>query len=211
MSDPEAKKNIPCDESVIDYFSQRAGAYGAKSDGWPWLWLRVREEKALFDVLGDIDGQTIADLGSGTGYYSRKALERGAKRVFAVDVTPQMVLQCNITGVQAIQGDVAAVTLPEPVDAVIAAGVLEFVSDPLAVLENAARNCKATGKMAILVPPNRIFPRLYAAFHKSHGVTIRLFSVADLKKHARKAGWCIVDEKNVWPFARAIGFEKFSD
>lgn len=195
------------DNEIVEYFSSQAAAYSVKSERWPWCWLRKREEKVLFDVLGDIVGQTVADMGSGSGYYSRKAIERGARHVFAVDVTQQMVSQCSIPRVHAIQGDVAVVKLPKQVDTVIAAGVLEFVSDPLAVLENAARNCKANGKMVILVPHDRTLSHAYAAFHKLHGISIRLFCQAELEAISHKSGWSVKQVHDTWPFARIVGME----
>jgi SAM-dependent methyltransferase len=40
--------------------------------------------------LGDLDGKVVADLGAGTGYFSRRIAYRGAK-VIAIDIDPKAV------------------------------------------------------------------------------------------------------------------------
>lgn len=45
--------------------------------GAPWLPTRRRETDVVLDLLGLEPGQTVADLGSGTGTFLVKAAERG--------------------------------------------------------------------------------------------------------------------------------------
>ncbi|MFN7145111.1 MAG: class I SAM-dependent methyltransferase, partial [Myxococcota bacterium] len=42
----------------------------------------------LFAVLGDVTGKVVADVGCGPGVVVRKFLERGAAKVYAIDVSP---------------------------------------------------------------------------------------------------------------------------
>lgn len=47
----------------------------------------------LFAVLGDVTGKVVADVGCGPGVVVRKFLERGAAKVYAIDVSPAMLAQ----------------------------------------------------------------------------------------------------------------------
>lgn len=41
--------------------------------------------------IGNIEGQDVLDLACGTGHYSRKAVERGARRVVGLDISSAMI------------------------------------------------------------------------------------------------------------------------
>jgi SAM-dependent methyltransferase len=44
----------------------------------------------VVDQLGDVDGKVVADLGAGTGYFSRRIAYKGAK-VIAIDIDPNAI------------------------------------------------------------------------------------------------------------------------
>lgn len=41
--------------------------------------------------IGNIDGQEVLDLACGSGYYSRKAIEQGARRIVGLDISSAMI------------------------------------------------------------------------------------------------------------------------
>jgi malonyl-CoA O-methyltransferase len=49
------------------------------------------ERGAMSALIPDLSGLTVADLGCGTGRYTLRALERGARRVYAVDLSGGML------------------------------------------------------------------------------------------------------------------------
>jgi SAM-dependent methyltransferase len=64
-------------------------------------------DEELFAYLGkDLEGAVVADCGCGPGIVSRKLVERGAGKVFAIDSNPQMLRQVpplpQIVSVQAV-------------------------------------------------------------------------------------------------------------
>ncbi len=67
-------------------------------------------------------GDVVADLGTGTGILAVLARRAGAARVYAVDASPivrlarQMAADNGVDGITFIEGDIAQVELPEPVD-----------------------------------------------------------------------------------------------
>ena len=44
----------------------------------------------VIDQLGNVQGKVVADLGAGTGYFSRRIVYKGAK-VIAIDIDPQAI------------------------------------------------------------------------------------------------------------------------
>ncbi|KAF7158087.1 hypothetical protein CNMCM5623_002599 [Aspergillus felis] len=45
----------------------------------------------LLTYIGDIEGLEVLDLGCGSGFYSRKAIQRGARRVVGLDISSSMI------------------------------------------------------------------------------------------------------------------------
>jgi ubiquinone/menaquinone biosynthesis C-methylase UbiE len=52
---------------------------------------RYIEQPTYFNILGDIAGKSILDLGCGEGIYSRKFKQKGAARVVGVDISEGMI------------------------------------------------------------------------------------------------------------------------
>ena len=45
----------------------------------------------LFELIGDVIGKTILDLGCGSGGHDRKLIELGAKYVLGIDLSNKMI------------------------------------------------------------------------------------------------------------------------
>ena len=52
---------------------------------------RIIETYTYFNLLGDLAGKSILDLGCGEGFYTRKFKQKGAARVVGVDISPRMI------------------------------------------------------------------------------------------------------------------------
>ncbi|MFC8225212.1 class I SAM-dependent methyltransferase [Streptomyces sp. NPDC057287] len=52
---------------------------------------RYAEVPGLLALVGDVNGRSVLDLASGTGFYSREFKRRGASRVLGVDISSVMV------------------------------------------------------------------------------------------------------------------------
>ena len=80
-------KKVSCEPSTPDtnhvqsFFNSVARNYKLDSNSWPWRWLRCNETKAVKRHLGELDGKTVLDMGSGDGFYTRMALQFSAKNV----------------------------------------------------------------------------------------------------------------------------------
>lgn len=78
-------------------------------------------------ALGLKAGQSVADIGAGTGYFSVRLAKSAAKpKVFAVDIEENMVqyirhraMREGLTNITAVKAGADRTNLPEPVDAVL--------------------------------------------------------------------------------------------
>src|SRR5437870_2253709 len=121
-------------EAVDKYFSEQASEYQAKSMRWPWSWLRAREANAIWSLLGDVRGRDVLELGVGAGFYTRALIERGSRRVWAVDISQAMLDTLPAGPLVPVLGAGDIVCLNRRFSALISAGMLEFTDDPVSVL-----------------------------------------------------------------------------
>jgi len=119
-----------------------------------------RIEVIFDDFLGNenLSGKTLLDGGCGTGWFTKKAVERNAI-VTSLDIAPKLVeitkKKCpNITGVEG-----SLLELPfddNSFDYVISSDVIEHTPNPLDAVKELIRVLKPGGKICITVP-NRTF------------------------------------------------------
>jgi ubiquinone/menaquinone biosynthesis C-methylase UbiE/DNA-binding transcriptional ArsR family regulator len=142
------------EKSAADYFARHAGE-----------WDRLRAllapadavEHALVAALGEGDLGEVLDIGTGTGRIA-ELLEPAASQVIGLDKSPEMLrlararLQHLPTGrVELVQGDFAALPFaPESFDTVVFHQVLHYAHQPEYALAEAARVCRAGGRIAIV-------------------------------------------------------------
>lgn len=103
------------------------------------------------------EGDVIADIGAGTGYFTRQlAAKVGPKgKVFAVDIQPEMITlltnrmaALNISNVQAFLGTITDPKLPPAsVDWVLMVDVYHEFSHPYEMMQAICKSLKPTGKV----------------------------------------------------------------
>jgi SAM-dependent methyltransferase len=152
-------------------------------------------------MMGNVRDHAVLDLGSGAGFYTRRFVEQAPKRVTAVDISDKMLLQFDGPPIETIVGDAMTVDILGKFDRILCAGVLEFVPDSIRVLENAHRHAAENARLVILAPRQNWIGRLYRKFHRSHGLNIRLFTIAELTSITADAGWQIASYSFVFPFS----------
>ncbi len=142
------------DKSAADYFARHAGE-----------WDRLRAllapadavEQALVAALGSESLGAVLDIGTGTGRIA-ELLEPASDKVTGLDKSPEMLrlararLQGLPSGrVELVQGDFAALPFaPASFDTVVFHQVLHYASEPDYALAEAARVCRAGGRIAIV-------------------------------------------------------------
>lgn len=123
---------------------------------------RDKEERpeALLDALHIRPGSTVADIGSGTGFFTWRLAQRvGPKgKVYAVDVQPEMldrtkaaVTQHTLQNVDYVLASDDAVRLPPgSIDLAFVAYTFHEFADPTATLESIKRALKPGGRLFVL-------------------------------------------------------------
>jgi ubiquinone/menaquinone biosynthesis C-methylase UbiE len=183
------------------YFDSVASHYQEASNGRIWRVVRRMEARAVQESLGSLQGKNVIELGCGSGFYTRLLLEMGARHVLAVDISPEMLRGLQMERVTPIMGDVAKFTTDRSFEVLLAAGVLEFVPDPEAVLRNAALFALPNARFVILYPTANLLALAYWLYHRRHGFHINLFRHGSICRLAKATGWSVADIRQSGPFS----------
>lgn len=103
-------------------------------------------------------GQSVADIGAGTGYFSvRLAKSAAAPKVYAVDIEASMVSYLkdraakeHLHNVTAVQAAADTPNLPEPVDVVLIVDTYHHIGAREAYFRKLAQSLKPGGRVAIV-------------------------------------------------------------
>ncbi len=129
------------------YASWRATRLGAMTE--------AIEHRLMLDLLGDVDGCALLDIGCGDGALLREAVARGAK-VTGIDPDPAMLAAARRGALEAgiaarlLEGRAEQLPLADAsFDLVTAMTVLCFVADAAAALSEMARVLRPGGRLVI--------------------------------------------------------------
>jgi SAM-dependent methyltransferase len=195
---------VQATDRVSKYFSGRAPDYQARSTRFPWAWIRSRELAGVASLLGDITGLEVLELGAGAGFYTCELTRRGARQVWAVDISRAMLAALPADRITPVLGDAATIRLDRAFPVLLSTGMLEFVDDAAAVLANAAHHAEAGARFVVLSPQATILGHLYRRFHRSHGIDIRLFDRSWFETFAPRSGWQVHAIAPVAPFSIVV-------
>jgi SAM-dependent methyltransferase len=150
--------------AALTHYLGREIAQTMHYTGAEWLTRESREREedtaTLLRVLDLREGQTVADLGCGNGFYTLKLAklvgERG--RVLAVDIQPEMLellnkraAEAHVPNVSTLLADAADPHLPPgEVDLVLMVDVYHELSNPPEVLAAVRRSLKPDGHIALV-------------------------------------------------------------
>ena len=132
--------------------------------GASWLEREGREAEQrpteIFRAMRLRDGDVVADLGCGTGWFARRMAPAVAPRgkVYAVDIQPEMldllrgyVTAEGVSGVEPVLGTETDPKLPPgSLDWILMVDVYHEFQKPEAMLEAIRRSLKPTGKVALV-------------------------------------------------------------
>src|SRR5215831_1649384 len=142
----------------------RTPATVMSAGGASWLEREGREEEQrpaeIFQTMGLKDGDVVADLGCGTGWFARRMARVVAPRgtVYAVDIQPEMlellrgyVASEGVKGIVPVLGTETDPKLPPGgLDWILMVDVYHEFQKPQAMLEAIRRSLKPTGKVALV-------------------------------------------------------------
>ncbi len=103
-------------------------------------------------------GQSVADIGAGTGYFSmRLAKSAAAPAVYAVDIEPKMVAYLKdraakegLKNVTAVQGGTGSPNLPAPVDTILMVDTYHHLANRVDYFRKLRAALKPGGQLAIV-------------------------------------------------------------
>lgn len=109
-------------------------------------------------ALGLKAGESVADIGAGTGYFSvRLAKSATAPKVFASDIEPNMVkylqhraMKEGLKNVTAVVAKAESPNLPEPVDAILIVDTYHHIPNRVAYFSALKTSLKSGGRLAII-------------------------------------------------------------
>lgn len=188
----KSRRAAPGALRVFEYFSQTARDYQSRTACFPWAWLRAREMKEVGRLLGDVSGRDVLELGAGAGFYTRDLIRRGARHVWAIDITAEMLATLPQGPITPVLGDAETVRLKRTFPILLSTGMLEFVRDPAATLANAALLADPNARFVLLVPRANMPVFSIGAFIGATASTF-IYSAAPGSKpwHHAPGGWFV--------------------
>ena len=152
-SDDAAKNRAVWTKSNQDYTDENA------TDNWALdeiSWGIWGIDESELNVLGDVDGLDVVELGCGTAYFSAWLAKRGAKPI-GVDITPAQLATARRmmaeTGIEfpLIEADAAQTGLPDAcADLVLSEYGASIWVDPYRWIPEAARLLRPGGRLVFL-------------------------------------------------------------
>lgn len=139
-----------------------APVMGWQGAGWLEREDRDREQRPdeVIRAMGLRDGDVVADVGAGTGYFTRRLARAVAPRgrVYAVEIQPEMIAllkqgveKAGLTNVVPVLGAADDPRLPPAaLDWILLVDVYHELQQPKAVLARMREALKPTGKVALV-------------------------------------------------------------
>lgn len=141
----------------------------------------------------EVRDRVAADIGASTGGFTQVLLERGARRVYAVDVGkgqlhPRLREDPRVVGLE--EQDARTLTLPEPVDLVVMD--VSFISSTL-LLPKVKEILRPGGEALILVKPQfELGPGVHKGVVREEG--LRQKALARVRERALELGFHVLGE-----------------
>lgn len=151
-------------DGIGKFYLGREIAHVMGHEGAAWLERPEREEEEqgekLLEALKLTPGMVVADIGAGTGYYSRRMARRVSPggKVLAVDIQPEMLellgrnmREQGITNVFPVLGSITDPHLPgNAVDLVLMVDVYHEFDFPLEMMQAICRSLKPQGRVVFV-------------------------------------------------------------
>lgn len=126
-------------------------------DWWEELWPNPKD---VLRTVGLSSGQSVADIGSGNGYFTFPAAKLvDNSPVYAIDVDEGLLAELSatantrgLTNINTIHGDARNLTdvLPEPVDVVLVANTFHGVEDKVGFTKQVYQSLRPNGRFIIV-------------------------------------------------------------
>lgn len=153
---------------------------------------------AVLDLLGDVTGKSVLDLGCGDGPLTKQIVDRGAT-VVGVDASPEMIEVAKASGLDARVMDARKLTFESEFDAVFTNATLHWVKPPQPVIAGVWTALKPGG--------------IFAGEFGGHGNVAAIVTAVNavIKNHGREPstvdGWYFPTPRAYKELLEAQGFD----
>lgn len=196
-------------QSIHPYFEGKAPDYDRRSRRGIWAKVRRAEGSALSRLLGAVNGTELLDLGCGTGFYSARLRDKGA-RVFGVDSSRGMIEELRRKGIEGACADVNTLRLGRKFHVILAAGLVEFLESERRLFTVARSHVVPGGRFVLLAPRSGLPGLVYEMAHTWMGCRAVARSVETLEAAANATGWELEKVRGAGPLAVALRFRERS-
>ena len=144
--------SIPVPTKKVDELEQQLNSNKSR-DVW-------QQPTLVLDMLGDLEGKTVADIGAGTGFFAFRTLLRNAN-VIAIDIDPKMLtiiesfkLNLNKTMQKKIQTRLALPNDPKiekgEADVILIINTIGYIENRISYLEKLRSTLPEGGRLMIV-------------------------------------------------------------
>ncbi len=133
------------------------------------------DDYTFFNMVGEVTGKTILDIGCGPGVYTRPLKQMGAARVVGLDYAPEMIKQAQAEetrsplGIEYILGDMFAPVRLGSFDLAVASFILGLAPTRehlLKACQMVHSNLRARGRFLVAGLNPELSPATYPLFEK---------------------------------------------
>lgn len=212
-SDSVYTYKTPHRDGIGKVYFGREIAHVMSAAGADWLERDTRQQEedaeAAIAALQLSEGEAVADIGAGTGYYSfRMARRFSGATVYAVELQDEFVQilterkkREGVQNVRVVKGTDRTPNLPDhSINLAILVDVYHELAYPHEILQSLRRSLKPGGKILLLE---------YRAEDPSIPIKeLHKMSVAQAKKELAANGFVLMEQKNFLPIQHWLLFQK---
>lgn len=198
----------PLDEArVRAYWDSMGPSYAPDADHGLVRFSHKRQHGAVLRLAPVSRGARVLDAGAGSGLLTRRLVELGCD-VTAVDSSPAMLDQLRAVTPNCILSKLEELDVPAEFDAVLAIGVLNFVTTPEDTLRRLCAAVKPGGVLVLQVTEWTAFGLTYWLNYYFRGFSPFLFTRKWLTDKTREHGFEPAGHTHPLPHDLTIAFRK---
>ena len=158
-----------------------------------------QKPEVVIELLGDLSGKTVADIGAGTGFFSRRLMEK-ADKVIAIDIDPRFVAYLDSVRIQdlapeqqnkleprLVQPNNPMLT-PQEVNAVLIVNTFMYIQNRIDYLNLLKKGLRPGGRLLMIDFKKKITP-----VGPPYEIRVPLFQV---EEELQNAGFRIVSSND---------------
>ena len=133
-------------KNKYDFVAEHYHSWRTKINPQGWMYNEFLEMPAMFELLGNIKGKKILDIGCGTGIYAKKMTQRGAI-VKGFDISEQMISIARKENpeLDLRQGSFYSIPFKERFDIAIAPLIIDYAKNWGTVFKEVSKVLKKRG------------------------------------------------------------------